>query len=184
MAVQSTENYTLGMAELVFYDKTLTTTWSIGNIVAASLAPEITFLDHYTVTQGVRKLDRSLVTQKSIAINFTYDEITAVSIRHFLLATVSGAVDRSATKYRILPLEAGEIKGSANLTFNTTYGRDFTWHIPSASFKPDGSFDFNAEDWMSAKGILEITQATDTYSATAPYGWMEFDEGWAYENEA
>jgi len=178
MAVQSSENYTLGMAQLTFYDKVANTTWLIGNIVATSVAPEITFLDHFTVNQGVRKKDRSLITQKAVAINFTFDEITATSLRHFLLGTSTGT-NVSADNYRILPMEAGEIKGSASLLFESAYGRDWTWSIPSASFKPDGTFDFNAEDWMTAKGILEVLQAEDTNSGT-PYGWITMNESWSH----
>jgi len=182
MAVNSSENYTLGMAELTFWDKNLDKVWHIGNIVATSLSPEITFLDHFTVNNGVRKKDRSLITQKAVAINFTFDEITGTALRHFLLGTVSGSDNPSIDAWTIFPMEAGEIKGSAVLEFNTQYGRDWTWSIPSAAFKPDGTFDFNAEDWMTAKGILEVLQAEDTNSAT-PYGWLSMDEAWTYGTE-
>jgi len=35
---------------------------------------------------------------------------------------------------------------------------------------------------MTAKGILEVLQATDT-KANQPYGWIIFAETWDYENE-
>ena len=77
---QSINNYTLGMADLEFWEDTSTAQdatsmvrWDIGNVVGASIAPEVTFLDHYYVTAGTRKKDRSLVTNRALAINFTFD---------------------------------------------------------------------------------------------------------------
>jgi hypothetical protein len=180
MSFVSTDNYTLGMAELTFYEDTASTgaavllTWEIGNIVVASIAPEVTYLDHYTVTLGTRKKDRSLITNKALAINFTFDEITAGAMKEWLLASAN-ATAASATGYEIYPMSKGEIKGCAKLEFNSEFGRDYTWYIPCASLKPDGSFDYNAEDWMAAKGIIECL-VDDAGDVNKPFGRIYFDE--------
>ena len=189
MAGVSTENYTLGMAELTFYEDTSEAanwasnkTWTIGNIVVASIAPEVTFLDHYTVLNGTRKKDKSLITNKALAVNFTFDEITAGAMKQWLLASASDDAP-SAAGFEIYPMARGEIKGCAKLEFNTEFGRDYTWYIPCASMKPDGTFDFNAEDWMNAKGILEclVNSAGDV---NQPFGKIVYDEDWSHENYA
>lgn len=188
MSAHNIENYTLGMAELTFYEDTSdaqnfssSATWTIGNIVVASIAPEITYLDHYTVTNGTRKKDRSLITNRALAVNFTFDEITAGAMREWLLASgdLTGSTSWvTGSGYRLYPLAKGEIKGCAKLEFNSEFGRDYTWYIPCASLKPDGTFDFNAEDWMSAKGIIEcIVDATNTEKESRkPFGRVVFDE--------
>jgi hypothetical protein len=187
MSAYNSNNYTLGMAELVFYEDTSPTydytshaTWTIGNIVVASIAPEITFLDHYTTTNGSRKKDRSLITNKALAVNFTFDEITAGAMKEWLLASAS-KTELTGTGVEIYPLARGEVKGCAKLEFNTEFGRDYTWYIPCASLKPDGTFDFNSEDWMNAKGILECL-VNEKGDVNKPFGKIVFDEANQYEN--
>ena len=183
MARVNSNNYTLGMAELVFYEDTSTAqdysshvTWTIGNIVDASIAPEITYLDHYYVTNGSRKKDRSLITNRALAINFTFDEMTAGSMKEWLLASAAASPIITAANYEIYPMAKGEIKGCAALTFASEFGRNYSWDIPCAAMKPDGTWDFNAEDWMNAKGILEclVDATTDETETYKPFGTITF----------
>jgi len=178
-------NYTLGMAELVFAEDTSVAqdgsslvTWTVGNIVDASIAPEVTYLDHYYVTNGSRKKDRSLITNRALAINFTFDEMTAGAMKEWLLASAAASPIITAQNYEIYPMAKGEIKGCATLTFASEFGRNYVWTIPCASMKPDGTLDYNAEDWMNAKGILEcIVDATDTETETyKPFGTIVFGQ--------
>ena len=190
MARVSIDNYTLGMAQLDFYedisanqDGSDMAYWQIGNIVNASIAPEITYLDHYYVTNGTRKKDRSLITNRALAINFTFDEMTGGAMKEWLLACASGTI--TASGYEIYPMAKGEIKGCAVLTFESAFGRGYTWSIPCAAFKPDGTFDYNAEDWMNAKGILECLVDATTEGVTdvyQPFGTILFDEANDDEN--
>jgi len=183
MARVNVNNYSLGMAQLTFYEDTSTLTdgseqvaWTVGNVVNASIAPEVTYLDHYYVTNGSRKKDRSLITNRALAINFTFDEITAGSMKEWLLASAQGTI--TDTAYEIYPMAKGEIKGCAVLTFASEFGRNYAWAIPCASMKPDGTWDYNAEDWMNAKGILEcLVDATTTETETyKPFGTITFSE--------
>lgn len=176
-------NYTLGMADLEFSedvsaaeDGTSQLVWSIGNIVNASIAPEVTYLEHYYVTNGSRKKDRSLITNRALAINFTFDEMTAGAMKEWLLASAEGTIANA--NYEIYPMAKGEIKGCAKLRFQSEFGRNYTWTIPSASLKPDGTWDFNAEDWMNAKGIIECTvDGTTTETETnKPFGTITFSD--------
>ena len=187
---QSIDNYTLGMAQLQFLEDTSINqnagaysgnpdaslyVWSIGNIVNASIAPEVTYLDHYYVTNGSRKKDRSLITNRALAINFTFDEVTAGAMKEWLLAS-AGPGNPSGAGYMIYPMAKGEIKGCAKLSFGTAFGRDYTWEIPCAAFKPDGTFDYNAEDWMNAKGIIEclVDSTTAEKETYKPFGYISF----------
>lgn len=183
MARVDPQNYSLGMAQLDFFEDVSTSgaasllRWQVGNIVNASISPEITYLDHYYVTNGSRKKDRSLITNRALAINFTFDEITAGAMKEWLLASASsGAI--GSTGYMIYPMAKGEIKGCASLKFQSEFGRDYTWNIPCAAMKPDGTWDYNAEDWMSAKGIIEclVDATADTGNETyKPFGTITFD---------
>jgi len=180
-------NYTLGMAKLTFWEDTSAAgdgssmkKWEIGNIVNCSLAPEVTTLDHFTVNNGTRKKDRTLITQKTLAINFTFDEITAGALKEFLLASAAGTA--SASGYHVYPMVKGEIKGCAKLTFDTEFGRNWEWSVPCAAFKPDGTFDFNAEDWMNAKGIIDVLVDESSSGSAMPYGTITFTESSTTEN--
>ncbi len=180
-------NYTLGMAQLTFWEDTSAAQdgssmkeWAIGNIVNCSLAPEVTFLDHFTVVNGNRVKDKALITQKTLAVNFTCDEITGGALKEFLLASASG--DPSANGFLVYPMVKGEIKGCAKLIFTSQFGRNWSWDIPCAAFKPDGTFDFNAEDWMNAKGIIDVLADESEAGSAKPYGTIQFTEAWSYEN--
>jgi len=179
----SVNNYTLGMAQLTFYEDQSTAqdgsdlvTWEIGDIVNASIAPEVTYLDHYYVVNGTRKKDRSLITNRALAINFTFDEMTAGAMKEWLLASAAASPIITDASYEIYPMAKGEIKGCATLTFASEFGRNYVWTIPCAAMKPDGTWDYNAEDWMNAKGILEcLVDATDTTTETyKPFGTIVF----------
>ena len=185
----ATQNYTLGMVNLYFYEDTSADgnwashkTWTIGNIVASTMAPEVTYLDHFTVINGTRKKDKSLITNKALAINFTFDELTAGAMKEWLLASAN-AESISGVGFQLYPMSKGEIKGCAKLVFATEFGRDYTWHIPCAAFKPDGTFDYNAEDWMNAKGIIEclVDSAGDE---NKPFGYVQWTDSSLFENYA
>jgi hypothetical protein len=176
------------MAELTFWEDTSADvnwgsykTWTIGNIVVASMAPEVTFLDHYTTVNGTRKKDRSLITNKALAVNFTFDEMTGGAMKEWLLASSMLGESMTAQNFEIYPMAKGEIKGCAKLEFNSEFGRDYSWYIPCASLKPDGTMDYNAEDWMNAKGIIEclVDEAGDE---NRPFGKIVFDDSNIYEN--
>jgi hypothetical protein len=184
-------NYTVGMAYIFIHDTTGSTglasldaqvaseyadNWAganfcVGNTMAVEIAPDITYLDHFISINGERRRDKSISTTKSIAVNFTLDEINSTNVRRFMYGETAVAasptfiVNASPTK-----------EVSAIVVFNTAVGNDFQYKIPYAVLKTDGSLSFDPEDWMNANMVLDVLyDSTFTHTGTsAPYGYVDF----------
>ncbi len=185
MATASISNLTIGQAELYFLNVVASTPGAnkagadpvtLGNITAAEIAPDITYVEHFISVKGDRRKDKSVATTRSINIPFTFDECSTTNLKRFFL----GPDDTAAT--RAIMLKEAELEGRAILNFQTNVGNNFIYVIPKCSLKPDGGLAFSSEDWMTGNFILEVlyhdtfTVAVGSPTATlAPYGYLAFD---------
>ena len=149
-----------------------------GNITTSEIAPNITYLEHFiTTTDGSRRKDHIVASQKTLTIPFTFDEINAANFRKFLMGT-----DKSASAKVGAPvftaMDAALTYGSAQLYFKTDVGNDFVYMIPKCTIRPDGNLTMSAEDWWSGPMVLEVLNhdwapdniATPAGAINAPYG--------------
>ncbi len=70
---------------------------------------------------------------------------------------------------RIYPMKSDVVEGSARIVFEPEVGNPMQWTIHKCNIRPEGSLDFNAEDWMTADFVLEIL-ADITDNPGHPYG--------------
>jgi len=185
--VIKSDNYSVGMAYIYIHNVTGTTGlasidaqiasaayhthFCVGNTTAVEITPDVTYLDHFISINGERRRDKTVSTQNSITVNFTFDEINATNIKNFLYGET--AVSASPT----FIVNASPIKEvAAQVVFTTSVGRDLIYKIPKAALKSDGGLSFEAEEWMSAQLMLDVLY-DNTYthnSTTAPYGYVNF----------
>jgi hypothetical protein len=185
--VIKSDNYSVGMAYIYIHNVTGSTGlasidaqiasaayhthFCVGNTTAVEITPDVTYLDHFISINGERRRDKTVSTQNSITVNFTFDEINATNIKNFLYGET--AVAASPT----FIVNASPIKEvSAQVVFTTSVGRDLIYKIPKAALKSDGGLSFEAEEWMSAQMMLDVLY-DNTYthnSTTAPYGYVNF----------
>lgn len=185
--VIKSDNYSVGMAYIYIHNVTGSTGlasidaqiasaayhthFCVGNTTAVEITPDVTYLDHFISINGERRRDKTVSTQNSITVNFTFDEINATNIRNFLYGET--AVSASPT----FIVNASPIKEvAAQVVFTTSVGRDLIYKIPKAALKSDGGLSFEAEEWMSAQLMLDVLY-DNTYehnSTTAPYGYVNF----------
>jgi hypothetical protein len=182
----STNNYSIGGAHLYWMGtsvaastnalylqvKNFSATNSFGNITAAEITPDITYLDHYISVNGNRRKDKTVAVTKSISIPFTFDEINATNLSKFLYSSSAGG-----TKYIVMGTPNVPAEGTAVLFFTTDVGNDFMYVVPKCALKADGGLAFNAEDWMTGKFVLEVLHDAN-YNASgtttkAPYGFID-----------
>lgn len=180
------ENYAIGGAKLYWMGtsstastnalylqvKNFSASSSFGNIVAAEITPEITYLEHYVSVKGDRRKDKTVAIQKSISIPFTFDEINSTNLSRFMYSSSAGD-----NKYIVMGTPSVPMEGTAVLFFSTDVGKDFKYIVPRCALKADGGLAFNAEDWMTGKFILEVLN-DDDYNASgtstkAPYGFLD-----------
>ena len=164
MGTLDTGNYTIGMAEL-YYNATVanhdvmtgtvfqTTANNLGNIVTTGIAPEVTYVDHYRSVNGRKVKDKTVVNQKSVNINFTFDEPNQANLAKFFLGTQTGD--------NINVLENTLDEGSAQMVVKTDIGNDMTYKIGKCVLKPDGEYAMSDEDWHSIGMVLEVIEYQD-----------------------
>jgi len=156
-----TGNYTIGMAEL-YFNATVghaevingtvfqTTANNLGNIVTAGVTPEVTYVDHFRSKDGRKVKDKTVVNQKSVNVNFTFDEPNQANLSKFFLGTQSG------DDIRVLENTLDE--GAAQMMIKTDIGKDMIYRIPKCVIKPDGEYAMSDEDWHSIGMMLEVLE--------------------------
>jgi len=200
MGTISTGNYTIGAAELYFEASVgnasldegtsngvgsafRTAARRFGNITDIELSPEISYLDHYVITQtGVKQKDLTVANELSLAINFSFDEVNSTNLRKFMFGSqvVDASLASPLTMSPVFTVMSNTLSyGSAQIYFRTGVGRDFVYLIPKCTIRPDGAMPLTSEDWISAGMVLEVFNypawnavniATSTASIKAPYG--------------
>lgn len=175
---KNTDNYTLGQVGIYFSTTVadpnlrnatfLTATNSLGNIVTAEIAPNVTFIEHYISDRGIRKKDKTAINLTNVTIPFTFDEMDSNNLKRFFMASDIGG-DRLAV------MEEALDEGSAVLKFDTSVGKDLMYYIPKCQIRPDGNLQVNAEDWWKGNCVLDILyyDTTSTPWDNAPLGFID-----------
>ena len=177
MGTISTNNYTLGQAELYFEasvnnasldDGTSngvgsafrTAARRFGNITDIELQPNVSYLDHFVVTQtGVKQKDLTVANELSLSISFSCDEINATNFRKFMFGTAvtDASLLEPATSGPAFTIMSNTLNyGSAQIYFRTGVGRDFVYMIPKCTIRPDGNLPLSSEDWLQMPYVLEV----------------------------
>lgn len=185
MATINSDNYAIGLIDLYFeasvnHDDLLeaspslstgmggkfrTDARSLGNITAAEIAPDVTYVEHYVNQCGKRVRDKTAVGTVSLTIPFTFDEINEANVKRFLMAST---IDTN----KIAPLQETLVEGSAQMVYRTDVGQDMTYFIPKCTLRPDGNLAMNDEDWWSGPMVLDIlSYSTDSWSSK-PFGFL------------
>jgi hypothetical protein len=205
----SSTNYSIGMPDVYFdntgvTNNTVTTTtansclrtllnaiavdgstaaralYSLGNLSEASLTPEYSTLDHFISVNGSRLKDKTIITEKNLSINLTFDELNMKNLERFLMAT-----DDDSTAAAVMDTVAPE--GSAVLVYNSAYGTSFFYAIPRCTLTANGDLAFSGENWITGGlklSVLALTGFNPTALAaghgtlpvgltSAPYGWIQ-----------
>jgi len=170
----SIENYTIGGLRFYFAPATTTNPWALGsylylgNVVTGGFNSAINFLDHFTAKSGSRKKDRSLVQEVTLTLNLTVDEPNADNMNLFML----GNMGASSPGVVFNPFTKLEVLGGAVLVGVSSTGNEFKWTVNRATFKPDGDFSLNDQDWSQFQFVLELLDDSTT-NPTAPYGELK-----------
>lgn len=149
--MSGTSSYTIGMCEIYFGMGTsdsasLGQITSFGNIVAGEVTPDIAYLEHFKSVEGEKRKDKTVAITKSIAVPFTFDELSASNVAKFLYSLELGGYKSAAMQTTSVPVE-----GRAILRLKTQVGQSFMYTIPRCALKAEGGLAFNIEAWMSAK---------------------------------
>uniref|UniRef100_A0A6M3IL03 Uncharacterized protein n=1 Tax=viral metagenome TaxID=1070528 RepID=A0A6M3IL03_9ZZZZ len=185
MATISTNSYTIGGIDL-YYDasiahSSLLATYtgeitpgspfrkagrSLGNIVTAEFAPDVTYVDHFIAVKGARRKDKTVANLKTVTIPFTFDEMNEANLKKFFLASTLG-------NNKLAPMENPLEEGSISMLVRTDIGPDLVYSIPKCTIKPDGNLAMNIEDWWSGPLVIEVLYYDTGQWASKPYGVLD-----------
>ena len=186
MPTISTGNYTVGQVSLYFTaspahssllatDPSVasglggafrTTARAFGNITAAEINPDVTYIEHFISDKGRKKRDKVSANMVSMSVPFTFDEMSAANIQKFFLASNLAAGGRYAV------FEKALTEGAAQVFFDTDVGNDIVYFIPNCIIRPDGALSTNEEDWWSGPMVLDILYYENSHWASKPYGFV------------
>ncbi|MGR9252742.1 phage tail tube protein [Rhizobium leguminosarum] len=144
----------------------------LGNAPEIEITPTIEKLDHFSSRSGVRKKDRTVVTEKGATIRIVLDEVTAENLALQLMGEVSTSTDGTKS-FRIM--SESEITGVIDFTGTNDVGNQVDMHLSNVSFGPSGSFNLISDEW----GQIEITGdvlATEHTDGTSDFGLVTFTD--------
>lgn len=83
----NTDNYTVPGGIALYFKETGGAVFKhLGNIVEVEMEPGAEELEHYSNLSGKRTLDKSIVLEEKLSINFTFDEANIENMRYFFRA--------------------------------------------------------------------------------------------------
>ena len=129
----------------------------LGNIVNASMTVEVAALTHFSAIHGEETEDPQIVNRLRYTIEATLDEPNKDNLFRFLLADSTGKVGKLSLGAQAVAFAGIPVAGNA-----------FSWAIPKAVVRPNGSFGYSSEDWSSFG--LTIILIPDATAPTAPFG--------------
>jgi len=91
MALNYTQKATLGRGELYVRTDTETAYEFIGNVSDFNYTPTVEKLERLSSRGGLKTTDVEVVTQQTVELAFTSDDVTAANLRRFALGTETAA---------------------------------------------------------------------------------------------
>lgn len=121
-----------------------------GNILACTVTPKPTTLDHYSTRNGTKKKDLTVVTQQDVTVAFTMEEASADNMALMLMS----AVENSPPEHVTLNIfSQPQIIGAFRFIGKNDVGPQWTINLPTVSFIPSKALDMITDGW----GSMEIT---------------------------
>ncbi|MBB2698960.1 UNVERIFIED_ORG: hypothetical protein GGI66_003637 [Rhizobium esperanzae] len=170
-ASPNTLNYFIGKG-IIKFTPTGGVQRDFGNAPEIEFTPTIEKLDHFSSRSGVKKKDRTVVTEKGGTIRIVLDEVTPENLSLQLMGEVTTATDGTKS-FRIM--SEAEITGQIDFTGTNDVGNKITMQLPNVSFGPSGSFNLISDEW----GQIELTGdvlATEYTDGSSDFGQITFTD--------
>lgn len=132
----------------------------LGNAPAVKLTPNVTKLDHFSSRQGVKKKDLSVVTEQTLTLDITLDEITIENLAMLLAGTVGADTDGFA-EFGIMTVS--EIVGSILFTGTNDVGQHILMLLPSVSFGPSAGLDLISDAFGEIQLVGDVLQVAGSF---------------------
>lgn len=158
-----TENLVVGRGKVYFkpYLRGMTTGGTkgfLGNVPEFSLAQNVTNLDHYSSTGGLKVKDKTVQLQVDATITFTTDDISLANLQLWFGGASTGSAPSDA------PSDIGTLAviGSSSQIYGALFyeadnpvGQNINIWAPYVSLRPNGNYGLIADTWQSLGFIAE-----------------------------
>lgn len=146
----SVDNYSILKGKVSFKKDGDSDYRDVGNVTEFETTPELESLEHYSSREGVKDLDKKVVTSKKMTIRMVTDEWDPENVALALLGVVSQDTDGDDM---IDIFSENAIVGALRLEGTNEVGVRWLLEFPSVSFTPSGSLSWISDDW----GTIELT---------------------------
>jgi hypothetical protein len=150
------DNYTMPTGELYFTREGQTEEVHMGNASKVELNLDVKLAQHYSSMGGIRRKDKTVVTEAEATFKATLDEWTPTNIALALLADTTSNTEEDA----VLEIGAAElVYGSIRFSAKNDIGRRVNYVLPSVAIKPGKALAL-VDDGFSVIDIEGDVQAT------------------------
>lgn len=154
-------NYRIGKG-IVSFKLTGGVDRDLGNCPSFAYTPTVEKKDHFSSREGIKKKDKTVITQVGATIKFTMDEITGDNLAIFALANTESSSDGTVLR----GLSNADISGTISVVGTNDVGQQVDF-VADVSFNPSGDFQFitDGDDYS----VIEV-EAEVQKDANGDYG--------------
>lgn len=155
----STNNYSVLKGTVTFDRDPGGSPRDLGNCPSFKLTPTVTKLAHFSSRSGTKKKDKEIVTEQSVTLELTLDEITDENLALALMGTNTAGVFGL--------LQETLVQGTISFTGTNDEGNLVSW-TGEVSITPSGSIDLISDDWA----VITISCEVLADPSTGTFGTM------------
>lgn len=155
-----------------------------GNVPSFSLSQNVTNLDHYSSTGGLKVKDKTTQLQVDATVTFDTDDISVPNLQLWFGGSSSGSLPSDAPS----DIGTSAIIGSSSQIFGALFfladnpvGNNGNFWAPYVSLRPNAAFSLIADTWQSLGFIAECLKRD---SASERFYWFTPTGGLASSDAA
>lgn len=133
----------------------------IGNCPSIEIEQTIERLPHYSSRSGLRVKDKNPVVQTDYMVNFDCDEIAAVNLKYWLMASVSGNTYRA--------MQDADNEYALKFVSDNPIGPNQVWWFWKCTITSNGPAALIGDEWMTLSFTAEGLADTANHSSSPYY---------------
>lgn len=152
-----TGNYTIGKGS-VYFTPTGGAKRHLGNVPSVAFQLQTTKLDHFSSQSGVKKKDKTVVTEVTGTLDMTLEELNLENVQ---LALLGGDIapnnsTEGAGNLGFIIGAVTEKTGEIEVVMSNEVGPKWTYIYPNCSIQPSNAVDFIGDAWATLPLSVDV----------------------------
>lgn len=160
-------NYYIGKGTIEFKKVGALDYRFLGNAPDFEFKPEVTKLEHFSSMAGVKKRDRTVVTEKKASVTLTLEEWTPENLALILLGSITQNTDGRDV---IEIFSENAISGSIRFTGTNEVGPRYEIVLPLVDFVPGDSLSPISQEYGQLKITGDVQTVDGSFGTTTDIG--------------